>query len=394
MKPVNSVLSLYGTTIFEVMSVLAREHNAINLGQGFPDCDGPEDMKALANSHMKENLNQYPPMPGLPELRQAVASHNKRFYDLDVNWEHEVLITSGATEALADCMLALLDPGDEVVVIEPVYDSYLPMIIRAGGVPRTVRLSPPEWKLPEAELAAAFSERTKMVLLNSPQNPAGKVYGATELEALARLVTEHDAYAVCDEVYEHITFDGLVHTPLMTLPGMRDRCIRIGSAGKTFSMTGWKVGYVTAPPALLSAIAKAHQFITFTTPPMLQAAVADGLQKEPSYFDDLANSLQGKRDRLARGLEKAGLGVLPAEGTYFLNADIRPTGFAGDDVAFCQKMTTDAGVTMLPVSAFYVMDHNGSDDHVPRDFVRFCFAKADDVLDAATEKLQQYFANM
>jgi len=389
MKSVNSVLSLYGTTIFEVMSVLAREHGAINLGQGFPDTDGPSDMKATASAHMVDNLNQYPPMMGLAELRQAVADHNRRFYDLDVDWENEVLITSGATEALADCMLALLDPGDEVVVIEPVYDSYLPMILRAGGVPKTVRLSPPDWKLPEAELAAAFSDRTKLVLLNSPQNPAGKVYSPTELYGLAKLITEHDAYAVCDEVYEHIVFDGHRHTPLMTLPGMRNRCVRIGSAGKTFSMTGWKVGYVTAPPALLSAIAKAHQFVTFTTPPMLQAAVAQGLGNDNAYFAGLAGALQDKRDRLCAGLIQAGLGVHVPDGTYFLNADIRPTGFSGDDVAFCQQMTREAGVTMLPVSAFYVEDEHAG--QMPRHFVRFCFAKNDDVLDAACEKLVSYF---
>ncbi|NQV43407.1 MAG: aminotransferase [Rhodospirillales bacterium] len=389
MKSVNSVFSMYGTTIFEVMSVLAREHGAINLGQGFPDFDGPPDMKSVANSHMVDNLNQYPPMMGLVELRQAVADHNRRFYKLDIDWESEVLITSGATEALADCMLALLDPGDEVVVIEPVYDSYLPMIIRAGGVPKTVRLTPPDWALPEDALKAAFSERTKMVLLNSPQNPAGKVYSPTELFALAQLIMEYNAYAVCDEVYEHIVFDGHVHTPLMTLPGMRDRCIRIGSAGKTFSMTGWKVGYVTAPPALLAAIAKAHQFVTFTTPPMLQAAVAVGLGSDGSYFTELSGGLQKKRDFLASGLAEAGLGILTPDGTYFLNADIRPTGFSGDDVAFCQKMTQDAGVTMLPVSAFYIESEHP--DQLPKHFVRFCFAKNDDVLEAACDKLQSYF---
>lgn len=389
MKSVNSVLSMYGTTIFEVMSVLAREHDAINLGQGFPDTDGPSDMKVAASAHMTNNLNQYPPMMGLAGLRQAVADHNRRFYDLDVDWENEILITSGATEALADCMLALLDPGDEVVVIEPVYDSYLPIILRAGGVPKTVRLSPPDWSLPEEELAAAFSERTKLMLLNSPQNPAGKVYTKRELYGIAKLITDYDAYAICDEVYEHIVFGGHTHIPLMTFPGMRERCVRIGSAGKTFSMTGWKVGYVTAPPALLSAIAKAHQFVTFTTPPMLQAAVAEGLGNDNGYFVELAGELQRKRDRLGAGLEKAGLGVHAPDGTYFMNADIRPTGFSGDDVAFCQEMTREAGVTMLPVSAFYVESEHSNE--MPRHFVRFCFAKSDDVLDSACTKLVSYF---
>ncbi len=388
MKTVNSVLSMYGTTIFEVMSVLAREHGAINLGQGFPDEDGPEEMKSIASVNMATQLNQYPPMMGTADLRQAVAEHDKRFYGLDVDWESEVLVTSGATEALADCMLAILDPGDEVVVIEPLYDSYMPMIIRAGGVPRAVRLEPPEWRLPEYGLRDAFSDRTKMVLLNTPQNPAGKVYSREELEVLAQLIIEHDAYAVCDEVYEHIVFDQHKHIPLMTLPGMRDRCVRIGSAGKTFSMTGWKVGYITAPPALLATIAKAHQFVTFTTPPMLQAAVASGLRNDDVYFSGLSSDLETRRNLLADGLSAAGFGVMLPEGTYFLNADIRPTGFEEDDVAFCQLMTKEAGVTMLPVSAFYIESEHG--EPLPRHFVRFCFSKKPDILSSACDKLQAY----
>jgi N-succinyldiaminopimelate aminotransferase len=390
MKPVNSVLASFGTTIFEVMSTLAREHGSINLGQGFPDEDGPPHLKQVVSNAMEAKPNQYPPMPGVPELRQAVAAHNKRFYDLDVSWENQVLITSGATEALAASMLALIEPGDEVIVMEPVYDSYVPMILRAGGIPKPIRLLPPDWGLNEQSLGAAFSDKTKLLLLNTPHNPAGKVYTPDELEMIAAFVIQYDAYVVCDEVYEHIVFDDHAHTPLMGYRGMEDRCLRIGSAGKTFSMTGWKVGYVTAPPALYAALAKAHQFLTFTTPPLLQYAVADGLQSDDDYFEDLRLSMQQKRDRLSAGLSEAGFGVLPVEGTYFLTTDIRQTGFTGTDVEFCQHITENAGVTALPMSAFYLTDAVEGVD-APGHFVRFCFCKQDTVLDAASEKLISYF---
>ncbi|MBT4701587.1 MAG: aminotransferase class I/II-fold pyridoxal phosphate-dependent enzyme, partial [Rhodospirillaceae bacterium] len=237
MKPANSILSSYGMTIFEVMSRLSQEHNAINLGQGFPDEDGPEDLRRVAADWLINESNQYPPMMGLPDLREAVAVHNKRFYDLDIDWQSEVLVTSGATQALGACMLALIEPGDEVVLIEPLYDCYLPMIRRAGGVPKLVRIEPPTWELPRDALKEAFSDKTKLILLNSPHNPASKVFSRDDLEFIASLVKQYDAYAVCDEVYEHLIFDDLPHIPLMTLEGMRERCVRIGSAGKTFSMT-------------------------------------------------------------------------------------------------------------------------------------------------------------
>lgn len=390
MKPVNSVLASFGTTIFEVMSSLAREHDSINLGQGFPDEDGPERLKNTVGDAMRDRPNQYPPMPGVPELRQAVAAHNKRFYGLDVNWENQVLVTSGATEALAASMLALIEPGDEVIVMEPVYDSYVPMILRAGGIPRPIRLLPPRWALTQDALNAAFSHKTKLVLLNSPHNPAGKVYTPDELGMIAERAIHYDSYVVCDEVYEHIVFDDHAHTPLMGYPDMEDRCLRIGSAGKTFSMTGWKVGYVTAPPALHAALAKAHQFLTFTTPPMLQYAVAEGLQSDDSYFEDLRLSMQHKRDRLSAGLNEAGFGVLPVEGTYFLTTDIRPTGFTGTDVEFCQHITLNAGVTALPMSAFYLPGTVGGKS-APEHFVRFCFCKKNELLDAASEKLIEFF---
>ncbi|MCP5368960.1 MAG: aminotransferase [Hyphomicrobiales bacterium] len=380
----NGILSEYGTTIFSVMSALAVEHGAINLGQGFPDQDGPEDLRRLAAEAIIAGPNQYPLMPGVAELRQAVAAHNRRFYGLEVDWQTEVMVASGATEVLAGAFLGLLDPGDEVVMIEPLYDSYLPMVRRAGGVPRLVRLAPPHWTLPRDELAAAFSPRTKMLLLNSPHNPAGKVFDADDLAFLADLVVRHDAVAVCDEVYEHLVFDGRAHRPLMTFPGMRGRCVRIGSAGKTFSMTGWKVGYATGAPDLIAALCKAHQFTTFTTVPALQLAVAAGLGKEDAYFDTLAAEQQAKRDRLAASLARAGFDVLPTAGTYFLTAGFRPLGFDGDDVAFCRHMTIDAGVTAMPVSAFF---QGGA----VRDYVRFCFCKRDQVLDAAGERLERFF---
>jgi aspartate/methionine/tyrosine aminotransferase len=383
-KDANSVLSGYGTTVFEVMSRLAMEHKSINLGQGFPDEDGPLDVREAAAWALTEHPNQYPPMMGLPELRQAVAAHNARFYGLEVDWEREVMVTSGATEALADCLFGLIEPGDEVVLIEPLYDCYLPIVRRAGGVPRLVRVTPPDWTLPEAELAAAFSDRTKLILLNSPMNPAAKVFGRGELEVIAGLLERHDAYAVCDEVYEHIVFDGRRHLPLMCLPGMRERTLRIGSAGKSFSLTGWKVGYVTAAPELLSPVAKAHQFLTFTTAPNLQRAVAFGLAKEEAYFEGLAGEMAAKRDRFAAGLADIGFAVIDCQGTYFVTADFRPLGFSGDDVAFCRHITLEAGVTAVPVSAFY---QDGDVDH----FVRFCFCKRERVLDEAIRRLSAHF---
>src|SRR5271166_1789626 len=294
-KSANALLSAMGTTIFTVMSALAVEHGAINLGQGFPDTEGPEDVVRAAADALMDGRNQYPPLTGLPELRQAVAAANRRFYGLEIDPATEVVVTSGATEALAASLMALLDPGDEVVLIEPLYDTYLPVVRMLGAVPRLVRLSPPGWDLPRAELAAAFGPKTKAILVNTPMNPTGKVFTTAELAFIADLLQRHDAYAVCDEVYEHLTFDGWRHIPLMSLPGLFDRCMRIGSAGKTFSLTGWKVGYVSAPKALAGIIAKAHQNLTFTTAPNLQRAVAVGLAKDDAYFATLAGDLQAKR---------------------------------------------------------------------------------------------------
>src|SRR5690348_9541038 len=329
-KTPNSLLSGTGTTIFTVMSALAVRHGAINLGQGFPDTDGPADVLRAAADALLDGRNQYPPMTGVPELRQAVAAANRRFYGLEVDPAAEVIVTSGATEAITACLMALLNPGDEVVLIEPLYDTYLPVVKLLGAVPKLVRLNPPKWELPRAELAAAFGPKTKAILLNTPMNPTGKVFTAAELAFIAELLQRHDAYAVCDEVYEHITYDGWRHIPLMTLPGMRERCLRIGSAGKTFSLTGWKVGYITADRSLAGVATKAHQNLTFTTPPNLQRAVAVGLAKDDAYFRGLAGDLAGKRDRLAAGLERLGFGVLPVQGSYFITVDLKPLGWNGD----------------------------------------------------------------
>jgi len=384
MKPQNALLSATGTTIFTVMSALANQHQAINLGQGFPDYDGPEDVVRAAAKALLDGRNQYPPMTGVPELRDAVAAHNRRFYGLDVDPNAEVVVTSGATEALTACLMAVLNPGDECVLVEPLYDTYLPVVKLLGAVPKLVRLSPPHWELPRAELAAAFGPRTKAILFNTPMNPTGKVFTAAELAFLADLVQRHDCYAICDEVYEHLTFDGWKHIPLMSLPGMRERCMRIGSAGKTFSLTGWKVGYVACDRGLAANVTKAHQNLTFTTPPNLQRAVAVGLMKDDAYFAGLADHLQKKRDRLGGGLRRLGFGVLETKGTYFITTDVRPLGWNGDDVAFCRTLTEEAKVTAIPVTAFY------ASENAPDHYARFAFCKGDALLDEALARMERW----
>ena len=384
MKPQNDLLSATGTTIFTVMSALATEYGAINLGQGFPDYDGPADVIHAAAAALLDGRNQYPPMTGVPELRDAVAAANRRFYGLDVDPKTEVVVTSGATEAITACLMAVLNPGDECVLIEPLYDTYLPVVKLLGAVPKLVRLSPPKWDLPRAELAAAFGPKTKAILLNTPMNPAGKVFTAAELAFIADLVQRHDCYAVCDEVYEHLTFDGWKHIPLMTLPGMRERCMRVGSAGKTFSLTGWKIGYVTCDKSLAPNVAKAHQNLTFTTPPNLQRGVAVGLAKGDAYFAGLSTSLQAKRDRLAAGLAKLGFGVLPTQGSYFITTDRRPLGWMEDDVAFCRVLTEEARVTAIPNTAFYAAP--GAPNH----YARFAFCKNEALLTEALGRIEAW----
>ena len=389
MKQANSILSDHGTTIFTIMSALAVKHKAINLGQGFPDKDGPQDILNEAILATKNQSNQYPPMMGIPELRRATAQHARTFYDIDVDWETQTIVTSGATEAIAACIFGLIEPGDEVVLIEPLYDCYLPIIRRAGAHPKMVKMEPPNWELPYAALEAAFSEKTKLILFNTPTNPAAKVFNKSELEFIAGLVKKFDTYAICDEVYEHLVFDDRQHIPLITLPGMAERCVRISSAGKTFSMTGWKVGYSVGAKKLIEAASKAHQFLTFTTPPNLQKATAYGLKKDNNYFKNLGVSMQAKRDRLQRGLANIGFEVLDSQGTYFLAADYQPLGFDCSDVEFCEDLTINAGVAAVPFSAFYQDGADGGLNH----FVRFCFCKQDNILDEAVERLEKYINN-
>lgn len=375
----NTIFADLPTSIFEEMSALARHHQAINLGQGFPDDPGPEDVRRKAAEAVISGWNQYPPMLGIPELRQAVARHYAEHQGLAIDPASEVMITSGATEAISGALLALINPGDEVVLFEPSYDAYLPLVRRAGGVPKFVKLAPPDWRFTSEQLKAAIGPRTKVVLLNNPQNPSGAVYGPTELQQIADAIRDTPAIVVADEVWEHVIFDGRPHTSVLAIPDLRARSVKIGSAGKIFCLTGWKVGFVVAAPPLLKVLAKAHQFITFTTPPNLQAAVAYGLDKPAAHFEAMRADLQARRDHLARGLRAAGLSVLATEGTYFLNVDLAPMGLT-DDAAFCRRLVTEAGVAAIPVSAFYA-------DASMRSVVRFCFAKADATLDEAVRRL-------
>ncbi|WP_029914410.1 aminotransferase [Caulobacter sp. UNC358MFTsu5.1] len=368
------------TTIFEEMSGLARQTGAINLGQGFPDDAGPMALRRKAGEALITGTNQYPPMRGLPDLRQAVAAHYGRTQGLDLDWESEIVVTSGATEALAAALLSLISPGDEVVLFQPLYDAYLPMVKRAGGVPKLVRLTPPHWRFDRAMLEAAFSDRTRMVVLNTPLNPAGVVTPDEDLALLAEFCVRHDAVAVCDEVWEAVVFDGRRHRPLIGYPGMRERTVKIGSAGKMFGMTGWKVGFLCAAPALTKALAGAHQFLTFTTPPNLQEAVAFGLRDPGDWFEAMPAGLQRSRDRLAAGLRDAGFTVLDSGGTYFLNVDLKASGIDEDDRTFALRAVRDHGVASIPVSAFYAEDP-------VRHILRLCFAKADDTLDEAVRRL-------
>ncbi|WP_332764851.1 aminotransferase [Phenylobacterium sp.] len=376
----NPVFANLPTTIFEEMSGLARQHGAVNLGQGFPDDPGPEAIRAKAAEAVMHGYNQYPPMAGLPELREAVARHYAQTQGLDFDWASEITITSGATEALAATFLSLIEPGDEVVTFQPLYDAYLPLIRRAGGVPRLVTLSPPHWRFDRAMLEAAFTEKTRFVVLNNPINPAGLVLPEEDLALLAQFCVAHDVIAICDEVWEQVIFAPARHRPLIAFPGMRERCVKIGSAGKMFGLTGWKVGFLCAAPALTHALARAHQFLTFTTPPNLQAAVAWGLDNSADWFARMPLDLARSRDRLAEGLAREGFVSLPTQGTYFLNVDLPASGVAEPDRAFCLRAVTQAGVAAIPVSALYEQDPVTT-------ILRLCLAKADATLDAGIERL-------
>jgi aspartate/methionine/tyrosine aminotransferase len=376
----NRIFADLPVTVFESMSQLARDNDAINLGQGFPDDPGPEDIRRAAADAVMNGYNQYPSMMGIPELRQAIATHYAHWHDVTLDPMTEVMVTSGGTEALTSAILSVVTPGDEVIVFQPVYDSYLPIIRQAGGIPRLVRLEPPYWRLTEDALRAVFNHKTKAVLFNNPLNPAAVVYPREDLELLAKFCQEFDTIAICDEVWEHVVFDGRAHIPLISIPGMRDRTIKIGSAGKIFALTGWKIGFVCAAPPLLRVVAKVHQFLTFTTAPNLQVAVAYGLGKSDDYFLQMRKDLARSRDRLAKGLEGIGFPVIQSQGTYFLTVDLAPLGLNETDEQFCKRIVTDHKVAAIPVSAFYEQDAVTS-------VVRFCFAKKDSTLDTALERL-------
>ncbi|MHB9878729.1 aminotransferase [Pacificimonas sp. ICDLI1SI03] len=377
----NLHLPVEQTTIFEEMSLLARQHDAINLGQGFPDRDGPAEIRQAAADAIMAGPNQYPPMRGLPLLREAVATHYAQHQGLGITAEN-VLITSGATEALAASILSLIEPGDKVVMIEPMYDAYLPLVRQAGGVPHFITLRPPEWRLDAETLDRVIDPTTKAIVFNNPLNPAGRAFTREELSLLADVCIRNDVIVISDEVWEHIVFDGRTHVPLHGLPGMAERTIKIGSAGKIFSLTGWKVGFAIAPPPLLAAMTRMHQYLTFSTPPALQIGTAHGLTMSPSYFTGMREGFARSRDTLAKSLAAEGLSVLPSEGTYFLCIDLSASGIDMDDRSFCLKMVQEAGVAMIPLSPFYASQ---KEDRI----VRLCFAKADELLIEAALRLGQ-----
>ncbi len=370
----------FGTSIFAEMTALARRHDAVNLGQGFPNFDGPDFVKQAAIDALRAGHNQYAPMPGLPALQQAVADHQRRFYGLSYDPASEITVHAGATEALCATIAALLDPGDEAVVFEPFYDAYLPGIAMAQAEARIVPLTPPRFRLDAAALEAAISPKTRLVLLNSPSNPAGSVFTRGELEAVAALAVRHDLVVVTDEVYEHIVFDG-AHVPMASLPGMRERTVLISSSGKTFSLTGWKVGWACAAPELTDAVRAVHQFVTFAVSTPFQHAVAAALATGDAYYTALLDDYRSRRDRLCDGLEAAGLDVIRPAGTYFALADVRPRGFE-DDRAFCRHLVESIGVAAIPVSAFA---KDGRLGHL----VRFAFCKDDATLDEALRRLRK-----
>ena len=375
----------FGTTIFSEMSALAVRTGSVNLGQGFPDTDGPPEMLAAAAEALRSGANQYPPLPGIPALRTAIAAHEQRFWNLPRDPDSEVVVTAGATEAVAAAILALCETGDEVVCFEPYYDSYAASIALAGAVRRPVTLRPgPDgrYSFDEGDLRAAFGPRTRLVLLNSPHNPTGKVFTRAELDVVAELCREHDVYAVTDEVYEHLVFTDAAepHVPLASLPGMRERTLRISSAGKTFSCTGWKVGWATGPAALVSALTRVKQFLTFVNAGPLQPAVAVALQLPDAYFTGFRARLQDRRDRLVGGLTEAGFTVLPSEGTYFVTADITALG-GTDGIEFCRDLPERCGVVAVPTQVFY--DHRAAGRHL----IRFAFCKREEVIDEAARRL-------
>ncbi|TFV45996.1 pyridoxal phosphate-dependent aminotransferase [Blastococcus sp. TF02A-35] len=388
--PLASRLRGFGTTVFAEMSALAVATGSVNLGQGFPDYPGPPEVLDVARAAIGTGADQYPPGPGVPELRAAVAEHRQRFSGAAYDPDTEVLVTAGATEALAATMLGLLEPGDEVVLFEPVYDSYSASVAMAGGVVRAVALRPPPggegpWTFDEAELRAAVGPRTRLLLVNTPHNPTGKVFTPEELGVLASLAERHDLTVLTDEVYEHLVFDGARHLSPATLPGMRERTLVVSSAGKTFNVTGWKVGWVCGPAHLVAAVRTAKQFLTYVNGGPFQPAVAAGLRLPDEYFTGVARDLQHRRDVLVAGLREAGLPVVAPEATYFATVDVRPVRPDGDGLAFCRELPQRAGVVAIPTVVFYTPEHA----ELGRHLVRFAFCKSDDVLAGAVARLRR-----
>ena len=368
-----------GTTVFAEMSALALATGSVNLGQGFPDTDGPPEVAEAAIKAIRDGVNQYPPGPGAPDLRQAIAEHQQRFYGLTFDPATEVVVTTGATEAIAAALLGLVDPGDEVVALEPFYDSYAACIAMAGGVRVPVTLHAPDFRLDLDRLRDAVTDRTRLILLNSPHNPTGTVLHEDELAAVAALAVERDLVVVTDEVYEHMTYT-VAHRPLATFPGMAERTLTVSSGGKTFSFTGWKIGWACGPAALVRPVLMAKQYLTFVSGAPFQPAVAVGLRLPDAYFDRLRNTLRGKRDRLVTGLRAAGMTAYVPEGTYFVTADVRPLGY-DDGVTFCRDLPHRVGVVAIPHQVFY------DDLEAGRPLVRFAFCKRDEVLDDAITRL-------
>jgi N-succinyldiaminopimelate aminotransferase len=373
-------MAKFGTTIFAEMSALAERTGAINLGQGFPDTDGPSEVAEAAIAAIRAGHNQYPPGIGIPELRTAVSEHQRRFYGLEFDPETEVLVTAGATEAIAASLLALCDDGDEVITFEPYYDSYAACIAMAGAHRKVVTLRPPDYAFDPEQLRAAITPRTRLILLNSPHNPTGKVFDRAELDLIAQLCVEHDLIAVTDEVYEHLVYDG-EHVPLATLPGMRERTVTISSGGKTFSFTGWKIGWVCGRANLVAAVRTVKQFLTYSSGGPFQHAIAQALRLDDAYYSAFTEDMRMKRDRLCAGLADVGFEVFPPAGTYFVTTDIRPFG-ENDGTEFCFSLPERCGVVAVPTVVFY------DDVDAGRPLVRFAFCKRQEVLDEAIGRLK------
>ena len=385
--PMNPLYEAMQTSVFERMSGLAAKHGAVNLGQGFPDFGWPDAILEAAAEAVKQASNQYPPSRGLPALRDAVAAHYSRHQGLDLAADH-VCVTSGATEALGSAILASVAPGDEVIVFTPAYDSYAPMIRRAGATPVEIALQAPGWTIDRDRLEAAVTPRTRAILFNNPQNPAGKVFRGAELETVADVARAHGLIVIADEVWEHIVLDGQPFTSIAALPGMAERTIKIGSAGKIFSLTGWKVGWMVAAPELASVVARAHQFLTFSTAPNLQSAVAFGLNEGDPWLQPMRSRFARARDRLTQGLRESGFAVLDAGATYFLCVDLEASGIAMSDEEFALTAVAKAGAAVIPLSAFAEKD-------APRHLVRLCFGKKDETIDAgiaAMARARELFA--